>query len=1194
MSTVAGNQREFIPGYRLLERLGHGGFGEVWKAEAPGGLFKAIKIVYGTLDGMGGFDAPARQELKALERVKSVRHPFILSLERFDIVNGQLVIVTELADKNLGDRFNECTAQGLPGIPREELLRHMAEAAEALDMMNVECQLQHLDIKPQNLFLVYNHVKVADFGLVKDLAGKRTQMTSGITAGYAPPETFEGLVSPYCDQYSLAVVYQELLTGQLPFAGNNPRQLMMQHVSAAPNLEPLPAQDRAAVAQALAKKPEDRHASCGAFVRALCRGAVEAPVAPSPPALAAAPDPSPRPETIEIPPAAEDSQTVFTGPARPDLTVEQPPRPRPAPAPEIPVTIAVEPAPAQIPERPEVEGEGLLFPAVVIGLGAAGRETLRCLRKAMCKRWGADGLSNVRLLLIDADPDELLKATQGETDTALHGETLLARLHRPSYYLKPGRESREMQKWLEPDVLLRLPRDQTTPEGWRILGRLAFASNESAISARLATELAHCTDEETLAAAARKTGLGLRSNRPRVYIVGDLGSGTGSGMFLDVANAARQGLRQIGFPRAEVLGLLLLPPVERSGEKARATANAFAALTELNYFSARATAPAPPSSDNGRPVLQATGPFSGCYLLPVPRGAEQASWQELAIRTGEFLVRELATPLARAVEEARARLGQQPASAAAAANQAPSPATHATAQTGMVCQTFGAYWFAVPRRILLQRVARSLFRSLVKDWRADDPKRLETRVRSWVDEQLGQFGLSPEALAGDILKQASTILQRPADEEVQAVLAVYRKDQPQDLGSNQANTTNAIAAVDQLVGPPGSAVATGAASLAEILRQAVAGLAGEAEERLADLALRALTEPHFRLMGVEDRVLGLLGSSLAELARSHRAEAEKLARQAAKDYSQVAPVLEALRRGSFWGWGKKDRLCAEFLDLLRSNGKLRYQAMLSHAQSALYGDLHGSLHKYQLNVDCCHGRIADFLKGIEDSATEQANVDLGLGQYLLPAGCKTLAEAVKHVLACLSAGEREEINRRVQGLISRAFEAKVHVCTAPADFFKELEEEVLREVAAFAEAPLGRAHAAEMYLAQRGQRDTAVDELAGAFQEAVPELASASTAAENQLNILAVPPGPEGDHFRRLVHEALPDQELVPAPSTDDIVFYREVSRLPLAALPQMGPAATEVYRQVLQADPITPHSRTDITNWQPASRGIKAQARVK
>src|SRR2546428_12743500 len=104
------SQAEPIPGYKLMERLGGGGFGEVWRAEAPGGLHKAIKFVYGDLSGASDSQR-AEQELKALRRVQSVRHPYILSLERIDIVDGQLMIVMELADRNLWDRFKECRAQ---------------------------------------------------------------------------------------------------------------------------------------------------------------------------------------------------------------------------------------------------------------------------------------------------------------------------------------------------------------------------------------------------------------------------------------------------------------------------------------------------------------------------------------------------------------------------------------------------------------------------------------------------------------------------------------------------------------------------------------------------------------------------------------------------------------------------------------------------------------------------------------------------------------------------------------------------------------------------------------------------------------------------------------------------------------------------------------------------------------------------
>src|SRR5687767_11976868 len=160
---------EPIPGYRLIELLGRGGCGEVWKCEAPGGLFKAIKFVFGNLNSLDVEGVRAEQELNALNRVKEVRHPFVLSMDRIEVVNGELVIVMELADKSLHDCYVESQASGLVGIPRNALLRYICDAAEALDHMNDRHNLQHLDIKPRNLFLISDRVKVADFGLVKHL-----------------------------------------------------------------------------------------------------------------------------------------------------------------------------------------------------------------------------------------------------------------------------------------------------------------------------------------------------------------------------------------------------------------------------------------------------------------------------------------------------------------------------------------------------------------------------------------------------------------------------------------------------------------------------------------------------------------------------------------------------------------------------------------------------------------------------------------------------------------------------------------------------------------------------------------------------------------------------------------------------------------------------------------------------------------
>jgi eukaryotic-like serine/threonine-protein kinase len=97
---------EPIPGYRLIEPLGKGGFGEVWKCEAPGGLLKAIKFVSGGADTLDA-DNAAQQELESLEHVKGIRHPFMLSMERVDVCDGDLLIVMELADGSLHDVWTE-------------------------------------------------------------------------------------------------------------------------------------------------------------------------------------------------------------------------------------------------------------------------------------------------------------------------------------------------------------------------------------------------------------------------------------------------------------------------------------------------------------------------------------------------------------------------------------------------------------------------------------------------------------------------------------------------------------------------------------------------------------------------------------------------------------------------------------------------------------------------------------------------------------------------------------------------------------------------------------------------------------------------------------------------------------------------------------------------------------------------------
>jgi tetratricopeptide (TPR) repeat protein/serine/threonine protein kinase len=265
---------EAAPGYRLCKRLGAGGFGEVWEAEGPGGFHVALKIVR-----LG--DRAAAAELRSLDILKSIRHPNLLSTFGAWESHSWLVIAMELADRTLWDRFQEAVHQGLPGIPRDELHEYILEAAKGIDYLNAQkpawegehsMGVQHRDIKPQNILLVGNGVKVADFGLARLLEHTITGHTGSMTVAYAPPEFFRGQTSRQSDQYSLAVTYCELRGGRLPFVGSS-AQVMAGHLMHPPDLTALPEEEQPVVARALAKEPKERWPNCRSFAETLhaCR-----------------------------------------------------------------------------------------------------------------------------------------------------------------------------------------------------------------------------------------------------------------------------------------------------------------------------------------------------------------------------------------------------------------------------------------------------------------------------------------------------------------------------------------------------------------------------------------------------------------------------------------------------------------------------------------------------------------------------------------------------------------------------------------------------------------------------------------------------------------------------------------------------------------------------------------------------------
>jgi serine/threonine protein kinase len=1212
------SQAEPLPGYRLLERLGGGGFGEVWKCEAPGGLHKAIKFVFGDLSAAGEDGQRAEQELKALSRVKTVRHPYILSLERYDILDGQLMIVMELADRNLWDRFKECRARGLPGIPREELLGYLEETAEALDLMNIEYQLQHLDIKPQNLFLVHNHIKVADFGLVKDLEGMKASMTGGVTPVYAAPETFDGWVSRYCDQYSLAIVYQELLTGQRPFTGNNVRQLILQHMQAPPHVEPLPLADRPIIARALAKTPSDRFPCCRDLVAALRNAASSGSksgltdAAPTPIGTGATePDNGPMMPTPISPHPTANAAGWSSGNGDQELAEPMTAclRPsRPAGSPPGTGTTRIFPAPDGVRAAagarqapPEMNGNGVLFPALVIGLGQLGMAVVQRLRQELHLRAGGmERLPHLRLMVLDTDPETIRAALRGSgisygegSGVALsdgarltENEVLLTPLGRPSHYLKPRDGRPEIDSWLHTRMLYRIPRSQVTT-GVRALGRLAFCDNYRLIVQRLQAELDVCMNPEALNAAVSQTGLGLRTNRVRVYIITNLAGGTGSGMFLDLAYTVRALLKQAGYAQPDVVGLFLLPNVDRNRTRTLALGNACAALRELCYFARRDTMFMARYHTREPALEDSEPPFARSILLPLPDETDEQATRQTIEEASLFLACDLCSPLGSVADLSRAGRTDTPWEA-----------------RGLFYQTFGLYQLSWPRRELRSVLARRLCQRLIQRWMSKDSKPIGEAVRAWVEEQWVQQQLGSHLLMERLGEMSQQALGQDPEEVFQSIIRPLSKT---DIASNQIGEV--LEQFEQLLGKPqDDGLSETPARLVIALREAADKLVQQWGQKLAELPVRLIETPGFRLAGAEEAIRQMT-ASIEQTLQNHEPLARELSSRAVELYDRLqqlgvkcdthqpaAPArtkktLLALRAGKA---SRKSSPFTEIAELLHDYSKTLYQSLLLRQAGNVFLTLRGHLADEMREINFCRLRLGELLHMLERTADAPALPASNLGEgrggastavhYLYPTGCKDLKEATAHFEDQLNEDALNELDVRMEAMFKKQFAALVNVClsSGSSNVLRNVEAAMQQTAEEFVAEELGEWNVAEMFLEQRADESQAIDEIIRIFDESAPQLPQAVVPTSKggmsaELCVLAMPAGPAGERLRALAAEALPDVEWQTAFGSEDLLLYRERVNLPLSELPQLGPLAQDAYRQMSNAEHFTPHCRCDV-----------------
>ncbi|GMV41637.1 MAG: hypothetical protein AMXMBFR64_33530 [Myxococcales bacterium] len=204
--------------YRLVERLGEGGFGEVWRAEQ---LVAGEAVADVAVKGLR-----AGADLREIRLLARLSHPHVLRFRDAFDDDGRLYLVTDLAEGGSAADLLR-TYQG--GVPGPEVARVVREAAEGLAYLHGQ-RVVHRDVKPANLLFVEGRVVVGDVGLAKATEHSLSRHSGQGSMAYAAPEMFDGQVGPPSDVYGLAVAAYELLTGRLPFEGTD-KQIMMGHVA---------------------------------------------------------------------------------------------------------------------------------------------------------------------------------------------------------------------------------------------------------------------------------------------------------------------------------------------------------------------------------------------------------------------------------------------------------------------------------------------------------------------------------------------------------------------------------------------------------------------------------------------------------------------------------------------------------------------------------------------------------------------------------------------------------------------------------------------------------------------------------------------------------------------------------------------------------------------------------------------------
>lgn len=267
-----------FPGLKLIQLRGRGGFAEVWEAEDPQGDRIAVKFM------LSQNTTSSVKEMRIIQGVQKLKHRHLLRIADVWSIPDFIVVAMELADGSLFDLLDVYMAEYGTALPPTLVAGYLKQAAVALDFLNARRHtfdgrlvgFMHCDVKPSNLLLIGEVVKLADFGLSTPMVALQGSYGRAGTPDFAAPEVHRGHLTESSDQYSLAVSYYLLRTGYFPFPpppGDSFKR-SYSYNRPAPDLSRVSKGERKVLERALEIEHSGRYPSCTAFMNAMAEAVI--------------------------------------------------------------------------------------------------------------------------------------------------------------------------------------------------------------------------------------------------------------------------------------------------------------------------------------------------------------------------------------------------------------------------------------------------------------------------------------------------------------------------------------------------------------------------------------------------------------------------------------------------------------------------------------------------------------------------------------------------------------------------------------------------------------------------------------------------------------------------------------------------------------------------------------------------------